>query len=186
MMRAPRGSQTCQLARLVTGSTTSSARSRSRASSTSVLPILFSSQSGTEITWRACKSRWPSGSASRGEEPSTMRPAGCAMWWRTISFRSWRCWQWTHQASIAAEDQRSEKVKVFRWMRPLTRDDVVRGQFIGYQSEAGVAVGTDVETYCAARIHIDSWRWDGVSWYIRAGKRLAATATEAIVELNPP
>ena len=64
-------------------------------------------------------------------------------------------------ASIAAEDQRSEKVKVFRWMRPFSRDDVVRGQFIGYQSEAGVAVGTDVETYCAARIHIDSCRWDG-------------------------
>ena len=89
-------------------------------------------------------------------------------------------------ASLAAEDQRSEKVKVFRSMRPLTRDDVVRGQYIGYRSEAGVAAASDVETYCAARIHINSWRWDGVPWYIRAGKRLAATATEVLVELKPP
>jgi glucose-6-phosphate 1-dehydrogenase len=89
-------------------------------------------------------------------------------------------------ASIAAEDQRSEKVKVFRSMRSLTRDDVVRGQYIGYVNEDGVAVGTDVETYCAARIHIDSWRWDGVPWYIRAGKRLAVTATEVVVELRAP
>jgi glucose-6-phosphate 1-dehydrogenase len=89
-------------------------------------------------------------------------------------------------ASIAADDQRSEKVKVFRSMRPLTRDDVVRGQYIGYRREAGVAAASDVETYCAARIHIDSWRWSGVPWYIRAGKRLAATATEVVVELKPP
>jgi glucose-6-phosphate 1-dehydrogenase len=71
-------------------------------------------------------------------------------------------------------------------MRPLTRDDIVRGQYIGYRSEAGVAAESDVETYCAARIHIDSWRWDGVPWYVRAGKRLAATATEVVVELKPP
>jgi glucose-6-phosphate 1-dehydrogenase len=89
-------------------------------------------------------------------------------------------------ASIAAEDQRSEKVKVFRSMRPLTRDDVVRGQYIGYLNEDGVVAGSDVETYCAARIHIDSWRWDGVPWYIRAGKRLATTATEVVVELKAP
>jgi glucose-6-phosphate 1-dehydrogenase len=89
-------------------------------------------------------------------------------------------------ASTASGDQRSEKVKVFRSMRPLTRDDIVRGQYIGYRSEAGVAAESDVETYCAARIHIDSWRWDGVPWYVRAGKRLAATATEVVVELKPP
>jgi glucose-6-phosphate 1-dehydrogenase len=89
-------------------------------------------------------------------------------------------------ASIAAGDQRSEKVKVFRSMRPLTRGDIVRGQYIGYRNEGGVAPESDVETFCAARIHIDSWRWDGVPWYIRAGKRLAATATEVVVELKPP
>ena len=89
-------------------------------------------------------------------------------------------------ASIAADDQRNEKVKVFRSMRPLTRDDIVRGQYIGYRTEGGVAQGSDVETYCAARVHIDSWRWGGVPWYIRAGKCLAATATEVVVELKPP
>jgi glucose-6-phosphate 1-dehydrogenase len=89
-------------------------------------------------------------------------------------------------ASIAAEDQRSEKVKVFRSMRPLTRGDIVRGQYIGYLNEDGVAPGSDTETYCAARVHIDSWRWDGVPWYIRAGKRLAVTATEVVVELRSP
>ena len=89
-------------------------------------------------------------------------------------------------ANMAAADQRNEKVKVFRSMRPLTRDDLVRGQYVGYRKEAGVALGSDVETYCAARIHLDSWRWDGVPWYIRAGKRLAVTATEVIVQLKPP
>jgi glucose-6-phosphate 1-dehydrogenase len=89
-------------------------------------------------------------------------------------------------ASIAAEDQRREKVKVLRSMRPLTQDDLVRGQYIGYRNEAGVAAGSDVETYCAARVHIDSWRWEGVPWYIRAGKRLAVTATEVLVDLKSP
>jgi glucose-6-phosphate 1-dehydrogenase len=89
-------------------------------------------------------------------------------------------------ASIAAGDQRNEKLKVFRSIRPLALDDLVRGQYAGYRDEAGVAPGSDVETYCAARIHIDSWRWDGVPWYIRAGKRLAATATEVVVALKTP
>jgi glucose-6-phosphate 1-dehydrogenase len=89
-------------------------------------------------------------------------------------------------ASVAADDVRSEKVKVFRSMRPLQRDDLVRGQYIGYRKETGVAGASDVETYCAVRLHVDSWRWDGVPWYIRAGKRLATTATEVIVELKQP
>ncbi|HEY6470683.1 MAG TPA: glucose-6-phosphate dehydrogenase [Candidatus Dormibacteraeota bacterium] len=89
-------------------------------------------------------------------------------------------------ASVAAGDMRSEKVKVFRSMRPLRRDDLVRGQYVGYRKESGVAAASDVETYCAVRLHIDSWRWDGVPWYIRAGKRLATTATEVLVELKQP
>jgi glucose-6-phosphate 1-dehydrogenase len=96
---------------------------------------------------------------------------------------------WTTQgppASLVADAQRSEKVKVFRSMRPLTPGDIVRGQYSGYRNEPGVASGSDVETYCAVRIHIDSWRWDGIPWYIRAGKRLAATATEVVVELKKP
>jgi glucose-6-phosphate 1-dehydrogenase len=80
----------------------------------------------------------------------------------------------------------SEKVKVFQAMRPLQPDDVVRGQYAGYLQEPGVAQDSDVETFCALRLFIDSWRWEGVPWYLRSGKCLAATAAEVLVELKPP
>jgi glucose-6-phosphate 1-dehydrogenase len=80
----------------------------------------------------------------------------------------------------------NEKAKVFQAMRPLQPDDVVRGQYAGYRKEAGVAKGSDVETFCALRLFIDSWRWEGVPWYLRSGKYLAATAAEVLVELKPP
>jgi glucose-6-phosphate 1-dehydrogenase len=79
-----------------------------------------------------------------------------------------------------------EKFNVFKAMRPLGPDDVVRGQFTGYRDEAGVATDSDVETFCALRLFIDSWRWAGVPWYLRSGKCLAATAAEVLVELKPP
>jgi glucose-6-phosphate 1-dehydrogenase len=78
------------------------------------------------------------------------------------------------------------KFDVFKAMRPLTPDDVVRGQFDGYRDEKGVAPDSDVETFCAVRLQIDSWRWAGVPWYLRSGKCLAETAAEVLVELNPP
>ena len=80
----------------------------------------------------------------------------------------------------------SEKAKVFQAMRPLQPDDLVRGQYAGYRKEPGVAKGSDVETFCALRLFIDSWRWEGVPWYLRSGKYLAATAAEVLVELKPP
>jgi glucose-6-phosphate 1-dehydrogenase len=80
----------------------------------------------------------------------------------------------------------SEKAKVFQAMRPLRADDVVRGQYAGYRKEPGVAKDSDVETFCALRLFIDSWRWEGVPWYLRSGKRLAATVSEVLVELKPP
>lgn len=80
----------------------------------------------------------------------------------------------------------AEKYKVFRAMRPLDPADLVRGQYAGYRDEPGVARGSDVETFCALRLFIDSWRWQGVPWYLRAGKCLAATAAEILVELKPP
>ncbi len=80
----------------------------------------------------------------------------------------------------------AEKYKVFRAMRPLEPDDLVRGQYAGYRDEPGVAPDSDVETYCALRLYIDSWRWQGVPWYLRAGKCLAGTAAEVLVELKPP
>jgi len=79
-----------------------------------------------------------------------------------------------------------EKFNVFKAMRPLGPDDVVRGQFTGYRDEAGVAKDSDVETFCAVRLFIDSWRWAGVPWYLRSGKCLAETAAEVLVELKPP
>jgi glucose-6-phosphate 1-dehydrogenase len=77
----------------------------------------------------------------------------------------------------------AEKYKVFRAMRPLAAEDLVRGQYAGYRS---VAADSDVETFCALRLLIDSWRWQGVPWFLRAGKCLATTATEILVELKPP
>ncbi len=80
----------------------------------------------------------------------------------------------------------SEKAKVFQAMRPLKPENVVRGQYTGYRKEPGVAKNSDVETFCALRLFIDSWRWEGVPWYLRSGKCLAETATEVLVELKPP
>jgi glucose-6-phosphate 1-dehydrogenase len=80
----------------------------------------------------------------------------------------------------------NEKAKVFKAMRPLKPDDVVRGQYAGYRNEPDVAKRSDVETFCAIRLFIDSWRWDGVPWYLRSGKYLPDTATEILVELKPP
>jgi glucose-6-phosphate 1-dehydrogenase len=80
----------------------------------------------------------------------------------------------------------SEKGKVFQAMRPLKSNDLVRGQYAGYRKEKDVAKNSDVETFCAVRLFIDSWRWDGVPWYLRSGKYLADTATEVLVQLKPP
>jgi glucose-6-phosphate 1-dehydrogenase len=80
----------------------------------------------------------------------------------------------------------SAKFDVFKAMRPLGPDDLVRGQFTGYREEKGVAKDSDVETFCAVRLHIDSWRWAGVPWYLRSGKCLPENAAEVLIELKPP
>jgi glucose-6-phosphate 1-dehydrogenase len=84
------------------------------------------------------------------------------------------------------EARRDEQVKVFRSIRPVSPEDLVRGQFRGYRKEDGVAADSTVETFAALRLHIDSWRWDGVPFFIRAGKCLATTATEVVVTLRRP
>ncbi len=84
------------------------------------------------------------------------------------------------------ESIRDEQVKVFRSIRPLSPDDLVRGQFSGYRGEPGVAPDSHVETFAAVRLHVDSWRWDGVPFFIRAGKSLPVTATEVVVTLKRP
>ena len=87
----------------------------------------------------------------------------------------------TDHASI-----RDEQVKLFRKIRPLDPEDLVRGQFRGYRQEEGVARDSTVETFAAARLHIDSPRWDGVPFFIRAGKCLPTTVTEVLVMLKRP
>lgn len=86
----------------------------------------------------------------------------------------------TPQASI-----RDEQAKVFRMIRPLASDDVVRGQYHGYREVPGVPSDSLVETYAAMRLHIDSPRWEGVPIFIRAGKCLPVTLTEVLVRLKP-
>ena len=80
----------------------------------------------------------------------------------------------------------TEKAKVLQSMRPLTRRDLIRGQYAGYRREPRVARDSPVETFCAVRLHIDSWRWNGVPWYLRSGKYLPVTAAEVLVELKTP
>jgi glucose-6-phosphate 1-dehydrogenase len=85
-----------------------------------------------------------------------------------------------------SESIRDEKVKVLKAIAPLAADDIVRGQFRGYRSEKGVAPSSTVETFAALRLHVDSWRWRGVPFYIRAGKSLPVTCTEVFVRLRQP
>jgi glucose-6-phosphate 1-dehydrogenase len=84
------------------------------------------------------------------------------------------------------EAVRDEKAQAFRSMRPLQPSDVVRGQFRGYRREEGVAPDSGVETFAAVRLQIDSWRWAGVPFYVRAGKCLPVTVTEVLVDLKRP
>lgn len=86
----------------------------------------------------------------------------------------------------AYEAVQLEKTKVFRAMRPLEPNDLVRGQYRGYRQEAHVDPQSDVETFCALRLFIDSWRWQGVPWFVRSGKCLANTAAEVRVQLKAP
>ncbi|HYA34219.1 MAG TPA: glucose-6-phosphate dehydrogenase [Candidatus Binataceae bacterium] len=81
---------------------------------------------------------------------------------------------------------RDEQVKIFRAIEPLKPADLVRGQFSGYLKEPGVGQDSKVETFAAVRLHIDSWRWEGVPFFIRAGKCLPATTTEVMVRLKRP
>ena len=85
-----------------------------------------------------------------------------------------------------AEATQAEKLRLFRAMRPLDPKEVVRGQFRGYRDEKGVAKDSQIETFAALRLHIDTWRWADVPFYIRAGKCLPISATEVIVNLKQP
>src|ERR1700734_1235046 len=87
---------------------------------------------------------------------------------------------------LDSETIREEKVKVLKAIPPLEAGNLVRGQFRGYRQEKGVAPESKVETFAALRLEIDSWRWKGVPFYIRAGKNLPVTATEAVGRFRKP
>ncbi len=89
-------------------------------------------------------------------------------------------------SSRDAETVRDEKVKVLKAIPPLRPEDVVRGQFRGYRAEGGVAPDSRTETFAAVRLSVESWRWQGVPFYIRTGKCLPLTRTEVVVRLRKP
>jgi glucose-6-phosphate 1-dehydrogenase len=89
-------------------------------------------------------------------------------------------------ARTDSESMRDEKVKILKAIAPLTASNVVRGQFRGYRTEKGVSADSKTETFAALKFGIDSWRWQGVPFYIRAGKNLPVTCTEILIRLRRP
>jgi len=87
---------------------------------------------------------------------------------------------------VDSESVRDEKVKVLKAIAPIDEKNLVRGQFRGYQNEAGVTAGSQTETFAALKLEINSWRWQGVPFYIRAGKQMPVTCTEILVRLRRP
>jgi glucose-6-phosphate 1-dehydrogenase len=85
-----------------------------------------------------------------------------------------------------AQFLQDEKAKVMAAMRAIVPSELVRGQYVGYRDEPGVQEGSSVETFAAAKLMIDSWRWAGVPWYVRVGKGLTESATEAVIEFHTP
>jgi len=85
-----------------------------------------------------------------------------------------------------SESRRDETAKVLKAIRPINPDEAIRGQFRGYRDEKGVSSTSDVETYVALGLHVESWRWQGVPFYIRAGKQLPVTCTEVVARLRRP
>ena len=88
--------------------------------------------------------------------------------------------------SISSEDMQNEKIKVLSAIRDIKRDDVIRGQYVGYLDEDGVAKHSDTETFVAMKIFIDNWRWAGVPIYMRTGKKMPETVLEVLVEFKKP
>ena len=173
--------------RTSSASTTTSARGRSRTWSSSASPTRSSSPSGTATTSRASRSPWPRASASQGrggfyDKAGTIRDVVQNHLLQVVSNVAMEPPPRSHDA----ETIRAEKVKVLKGMPAIDPKEVVRGQFRGYRQEPGVAPDSQVETFVALRLHVNSWRWQGVPFFVRAGKCLPVTRTEVVVRLRRP
>ena len=89
-------------------------------------------------------------------------------------------------SDLTSKTMEDEKLKVFRAIAALKPENVIRGQYVGYLDEAGVAPGSMTETYAAAKMFIDNWRWSGIPFYLRTGKKLEETTLEVIIEFKQP
>ena len=87
---------------------------------------------------------------------------------------------------LSSQCMQDEKIKVLSAVRDLESEDVVRGQYVGYLDEEGVAPHSDTETFVAMRLFVDNWRWEGVPFYLRTGKKMAETTMEAVIEFKQP
>ena len=167
-------------------STITWARTRCRTCFSSASPIPSWSPSGTATTSRTCRSPWRRVSACRAavvfyEEAGAIRDVVQNHLLQILANLTME-----PPAGTDSESIRDEKVKVLKEIPPLDPDSVVRGQFIGYRQEKGVAPDSKVETFAALRLAINSWRWHGVPFYIRAGKELPVTCTEVLVQFRQP
>ena len=107
------------------------------------------------------------------------------MWCKTICCRCLSNIAMEPPPTLSIESLRDERVKVLKSVQPLTAEDIVRGQYTGYLDTPGVKPGSTTETYVALRLTINSWRWRGVPFFVRAGKSLPKTETEVIAKLRP-
>jgi glucose-6-phosphate 1-dehydrogenase len=146
----------------------------------------FSNRSGATTTSPACSLRWRCSSASRARG-AFYGSAGCL---RDVMqnhlFRIVALLAMEPPASRDFEAGHRHKADVLAAMRPLGTADIPRGQYQGYRDDPQVAQDSDVDTFCALRVFVDSWRWGGVPWYLRSGKCLPVTASEVLVRLKPP
>ena len=122
----------------------------------------------------------------QGRGASTRRPARSATWSRTTCCKSWPTWPWSRRPGPTASRSATRRSRCSRKSRRSTPTAWSAGSFVGYRQEKGVAPDSKVETFAALRLEINSWRWHGVPFYIRAGKELPVTCTEVFVQLRRP
>ena len=163
------------------------ARSRCRTCSFSALPIRFSNRSGTAISSTACRSRWPNRSACRAAAPFYEEAGAIRDVVQNHLLQVLALLTMEPPAGIDAESVRNEKVKIFKCIPPLkpARRGARTVQRLSRRKRSRGPT-PKVETFAALSLKIDSWRWKGVPFYIRAGKCLPVTCTEVFVELQPP